>query len=314
MFLVGVAGESAIPERASQGRRAQSPEAVTAPQSQDRVPSGTQPRELTWRWANGPFGQPAEALISIPRQSSAGQRFPILIALHGRGESKKGPSRAARGWMDDYRLAAALERIEKPPLRRSDFQGFVRAARLRAINRHLVDNPYEGLIIVCPYLPNVMKGERAFEQTAELAEFLVDTLLPRVRAETPARPSPIFTGIDGVSLGARAALLVGLTRPTDFGVVSGLQVAIDSSEIARITQMAVAARAVNPYLKLRILTSNRDYYRKVDAQLSRAWLQAGVTHSFVEVVGTHSYRFNRGPGAYELLLFHDRALRGQRTF
>ena len=28
------------------------------------------------------------------------------------------------------------------------------------------------------------------------------------------------------------------------------------------------------------------------------------------VVNTHSYRFNRGPGAYEMLLYHDRALRG----
>jgi hypothetical protein len=27
-------------------------------------------------------------------------------------------------------------------------------------------------------------------------------------------------------------------------------------------------------------------------------------------VGTHSYRFNRGPGGLEMLLFHDRALRG----
>jgi hypothetical protein len=35
-----------------------------------------------------------------------------------------------------------------------------------------------------------------------------------------------------------------------------------------------------------------------------------VTHTFDTVLGTHSYRFNRGPGAYEMLLYHDRVLRG----
>jgi len=36
-----------------------------------------------------------------------------------------------------------------------------------------------------------------------------------------------------------------------------------------------------------------------------------VAHGFALVVGTHSYQFNRGPGALEMLLFHSRVLRGQ---
>jgi hypothetical protein len=34
----------------------------------------------------------------------------------------------------------------------------------------------------------------------------------------------------------------------------------------------------------------------------------------VTVPGPHDYEFNRGPGAYEMLMFHDRVLRGQPEF
>lgn len=279
-----------------------------------KVVSARPRQQLWWHWANGPFGEPAYVLVSVPAQKKPGQRFPVLVALHGRGESKKGPSRGARGWIDDYQLSSALLRVVAPPLKRSDFKGFVRTARLQQINAELGRLPYRGIIIVCPYLPNVMKGEAAFGQTAELSQFLVNTVLPKVRAETPALSSSEATGIDGVSLGARAALLVGLSRPEVFGAVSGLQLAIDDSEVSRFTQFAIAARRANPHLVLRIVTSDRDYYRQVDHKLSRALHKAGVEHVFRELIGTHGYRFNRGPGAYELLLFHDRVLRGESGY
>ena len=36
----------------------------------------------------------------------------------------------------------------------------------------------------------------------------------------------------------------------------------------------------------------------------------GVAHDVRELAGPHDYVFNRGPGGVEMLLFHDRALRG----
>ena len=36
-----------------------------------------------------------------------------------------------------------------------------------------------------------------------------------------------------------------------------------------------------------------------------------VAHEFVVVAGPHDYAFNRGPGGIEMLLWHDRVLRGE---
>jgi hypothetical protein len=39
--------------------------------------------------------------------------------------------------------------------------------------------------------------------------------------------------------------------------------------------------------------------------------EAGVPVFFDLVLGPHDYDFNRGPGGIEMLLFHDRVLRGE---
>jgi len=77
-----------------------------------------------------------------------------------------------------------------------------------------------------------------------------------------------------------------------------------------VAQLTAKAVVQNPQLKLRLLTSKQDHFRRVNQRLSAALTKKGVRHQYLSVVGTHSYRFNRGPGALEMLLFHDRALRG----
>jgi len=41
---------------------------------------------------------------------------------------------------------------------------------------------------------------------------------------------------------------------------------------------------------------------------------AGVDNELAVIPGPHDYEFNRGPGVYEMLVFHDRALRGEPMF
>jgi enterochelin esterase-like enzyme len=272
------------------------------------APQG-RPRELTWRFTQAPFGE-TDVVISVPPLEDPGTRFPVLVAFHGRGESLKGSRQGARGWLDDYQLGRAAARLQAPPLMPEDFEGFVGTERLAAINQALEREPYRGLIVVCPFLPDVLKGDEAFESAPALASFVVDALLPRVFAKTPALGTPSSTGIDGVSLGGRAALLIGFTRPEAFGSVAGLQPAVDRGEIERLVERAQAARVQNPAMHLRLLTSDEDYFLAVTRRLSQALKADGVAHEFLSVKGTHSYRFNRGPGAYEMLLFHDRVLRG----
>jgi enterochelin esterase-like enzyme len=138
--------------------------------------------------------------------------------------------------------------------------------------------------------------------------------LPRVYRETPAVGSAESTGIDGVSLGGRASILVGLLRPEAFGAVAALQAAFDSADATELTRRAKAARAKNPKLALRLLTSEGDFFLHSTKTISTAFSDAGIDHDFVLIPGPHDYPFNRGPGVYEMLLFHDRALRGEKMF
>jgi len=268
-------------------------------------------RELTWTFDDAPFGS-TDVVISVPESADPNARFPVLVALHGRGEALKGSRRGARGWLDDYDLDRAMLRLLEPPLEKRDFQGYVTSQRLRRFNRELSAQPYGGLIVVCPYLPDVLRRDSAFENSEQLARFIVDVLLPRVYEKTPAIGTAEATGIDGVSLGGRAALLVGLSRPQAFGSVGALQAALDDSEVRRFSELGAAALRDNPGLDLRLLTSDRDHFLRVNQRLSAALKARAVKHQYLRVLGTHSYRFNRGPGGLEMLLYHDRVLRGRR--
>lgn len=259
-------------------------------------------------WNDTPIGE-MQVVISVPKHLE-GEKLPVLITMHGLGEARKGPAKGARGWLDDYDLAKAEARLASPPLTTQDLQGFA-GERLEVFNQTLKDEPYRGLIVVMPYTPDILKGDRPFSLAEPLASFLVDKLLPRVYKETPAIGSVASTGIDGVSLGGRAALLVGLSRPEAFGAVGGLQPAFDQKDAPELTRRALEARKKNPTFQLRLLTSVGDYFLGSTKAISQAFDEADVFHSLVIVPGDHSYKFNRGPGAYELLMYHDRVLRGR---
>jgi hypothetical protein len=249
-----------------------------------------------------------QVVVSIP-PSHAGERFPVLIALHGRGEMLKGPERGARGWIDDYGLYRALERIRRPPLRGDDLRGLYDSPALGRLNHALNLRPYRGLIIVSPYTPELFSGDSAFEAAGSFADFLVGEVLERVYRETPAMGRAETTGIDGVSLGGRAALLVGFHRPKAFAVVSSLQAAFDVDDAPELAVRSRRARAENPKLLIRLLTSEGDYFLQANLAISAALKRAGVEHELLVVPGPHDYEFNRGPGVFEMLAFHDRTLR-----
>ncbi len=250
-------------------------------------------------------------VVSFPRTTV---RLPVLIALHGRGEALKGVDRGARGWLDDYAIGKTQRRLQQPPLTRKDFEGFIGRRRLAAINTSLGERAFAGMVMVYPYTPDITApDQRGLDDAKPFGRFLIEQLLPRVYRETPAIGTAASTGIDGVSLGGRAALLVGLEHPTKIGALGTLQAAVYPHERKTLTVRGRAAKKANPALRLRLLTSSGDFYRPAIGGLSKAWKKAGVDHQHIVVDGPHSYGFNRGPGGYEMLLFHDRALRGLPT-
>ncbi len=262
-------------------------------------------RIVEWDFGSQPFG-PARAVVVIPTWGGSGALFPVLVALHGRGEALKPPAEGAFGWARDYAMVRAIDRLRSPPLREADYEGFVEPARLADTNASLATLPFRGLIVACPYLPDIRPAATA--DIAPYAHFVLETLLPRVHRDTPALRTPEATGIDGVSLGGITALRLGLTCPQAFGAVGGIQPAISEGQNAEWTALAQSARALRPGMKLRLLTSHEDYFREAIGGLSAAWRAAGVAHDFAELPGPHDYVFNRGPGSIELLLWHDRAL------
>jgi hypothetical protein len=253
-----------------------------------------------------------KALAVFPRGDDTAARYPVLVALHGRGESVRGVETGARGWMDDYELGRSIARLKSPPLLREDFRGFVDDARLARINASLAERPYRGLVVVCPWVPDILAGPDRSNLDAALpfGSFVADDLLPRVIAELPARADRSATGIDGVSLGGRASLVVGFAHADRFGAVGTLQAAVQDSEAPALAARARAALAKGP-LRLRLVTSDRDPFAGAIAQLHLAFEGAQIDHEYLVIPGPHDYAFNRGPGGIEMLLWHDRVLRGE---
>lgn len=258
--------------------------------------------------------EPRVVILTPTWAPSAGDAFPLLVALHGRGESLKGPVGGAWGWVRDYELPRAIERLRAPPLTREDFRGFVDAARLARLNASLAERPFRGLVVACPWVPDVLDADHRadLDAAATFGAFVEEDLVPRVRREAGVR-ADAAVGIDGVSLGGRVALTVGLARPAAFRAVGSLQAAIQPGEAPELARRAAAALAGPAAPRLRLLTSDGDYFRGAIGALHDALAARRVAHEHLVVPGPHDYPFNRGPGAIEMLLFHDRALRGEPT-
>jgi len=262
-------------------------------------PDGAPPRGLvdTETWTLPGDGR---AVAIVPR--GAITKLPLLLAFHGRGEAIKGPDRGVQGWPTDYQLLRAIHRVENPPLDPGDFEGFVEVERLAQHNDALAKRPFGGLVVVCPYAPDVDLRKPA--RIREYAAYVMNEVVARAKKDLPIGA----IGIDGVSLGGALALRIGLENARAFGAVGTLQAAIGEDQIPELTELVKRARAENPKLALRLLTSREDYFRRAIQRTSEAWRAAGVGHDFLEVPGPHDYPFNRGPGAIEMLLWHDRVL------
>lgn len=299
-ILVGLlAAACSRAEKREEVKTAASATSATATASAARTCEGAE--MITWTTS----GVSSRAVILRPKNVQ-NTRVPVLVALHGRGEALKGPELGALGWANDYALVKALDRVCAPPLTSDDFEGLVDSAHLQDFNAALAARPWRGLVVVCPYVPDL--DLRRDADLVDYGKFVASVLLPRVVAEMPALAGAAATGIDGVSLGGAIALRAGLALPDAFGAVGALQPAIDDARVSDLVALAQVARSKHPSVALRITTSHEDYYRDVTRSLDTAWKGAGIAHDFSELPGPHDYIFNRGAGAYEMLMWHARVL------
>lgn len=232
---------------------------------------------------------------------------PLLVALHGRGEAGRTLEVGARAWRDDYWIVQMHERLLAGQLESRDLYGWAEPARMEAYAQSLARHSYRGVALACPYTPAL--DDRSLAGSRSFAAFVTGELLPRARQVMGAQGARDRTGIDGVSMGGRLALWVGFSHPEVFASVGALQPAISVDEAETFASLAKRASSRQAQ-RIRLLSSEDDPFLAAVRALSKALSDAGVSHDLVVTPGPHDYAYNRGPGAVELLLWHDRALRG----
>lgn len=251
-------------------------------------------------------------LVTYPRRVDRrphppGERYPIVIALHGRTEALQGPNRGYRAWATTYGLTTSFAALQRGRLSRRDYRGHVRASHLEYVNATLRSAHFRGLAVVTPYVPDIGGQAVGSERMAEYADWLAGPLLAAVRERFPGlAQTREGTGIDGVSLGGRVALEVGFRHPDVFGVVGGMQPAIREQEEA-LADLALRAAQRHPQ-RIRLLSSDDDPFLWATRRLSNSLRERRLPHTLSVVAGPHSNDFNRGPGGLEMLLYHARAL------
>ncbi len=247
---------------------------------------------------------PIPVLVRVPAHASNAQ-LPVLFMLHGRGEAVKGPTRGVRAFLDDYgleRVWSWLSSNTHAPLP----DGSITDGYRDVVVKRLAQQPFRGMIVVMPYLPDRFRAAEAFAQATPYADVLRQTAR-RLRESFPVSPEVARWGLDGISLGGRVALACGPALSDVFGAIGGVQAAIDEREFTTLLAPMLAQKRQSAQ-RYSLATSEQDYYRSVLEAFHDRLTQDHLAHSFTVLPGDHSYAFNRGPGLAYLLLTYDALL------
>jgi hypothetical protein len=248
------------------------------------------------------------AIVLVPRDIAAGARVPLLVLLHGLGETKSEDA-GVRAWIDRYGLVTCHARLKHPPVFPDTRRGDLTAERSRQINEELARRPFDGKsVLVCPFTPNIWRLPDPRQALDRYADWVSDVLLPEVRSKTPADTSPERAGIDGCSLGGFVGLEVFLRKPQLFASWGGVQSALGEAAAPSIANRLAGALASAGTRRLHVETSTGDAFYRANLALSRELKKRGVPHELAVLPGPHDQPFLREAGTLEMLLWHDRAL------
>lgn len=245
------------------------------------------------------------ALVLSPKVTSQGERFPVLVLLHGLGETWD-EKIGVRAWSERYGLVTADARLRSAPLTLPQPSRYLSSERVERINAALSAKAYRGAVLVCPFTPNIHKLPSERLALDHYADWISGTLLPAVRQAAPARDDAAGTAIDGCSLGGYMALEVFLRKPEVFGAVGALQPAISDrmaplyAELVRRAIERVGPRGIH------VETSSWDPDMPAHEALGKQLGALHVPHDYDVLPGGHDQVFLRERGTLETLLWHDR--------
>ena len=245
----------------------------------------------------------------MPAHTAPNERVPLLVLLHGLAETVD-PKMGAYAWLEKYGVGTAYDRLRRAPLEKTNRRGDWTDARLAEVNASLAAQAFRGMAIVCPFTPNVYKSKNPGAEMDALAAWICDEVVPECQVDAPVVPDPSRTGLDGCSLGGFVWLEVFLRRPEAFGSWGGVQSAISEAGAPSYAERLDKALARVGPRKLHVESSTQDPYRGANELLAKELGRRKLPCELRVSPGPHDQPWLRETGTAEMLLFHDRALRG----
>jgi hypothetical protein len=240
------------------------------------------------------------ATVLLPRERRAD--LSVLILLHGLGETT-GPRLGLRAWVDRYGLGHAWNRLSRAPLVNEDAR-YLSEETLAELNASLKPEPFRGLCVVCPFLPNPYATPSWSYALDRYAHYVVERLLPALATRLPELTTRSSgRAIAGVSLGGYAALEVFSRRRESFGGVGTLQGAF-SQKLADSLVARMSPQGASVY----VATSTLDPYRAANQRLASELARRNALVSLSVRPGPHSQDWLREVGTLEALRWADRTL------
>ncbi len=247
--------------------------------------------------------------LFVPNHLARDERVPLLVLFHGLGETWDSGI-GVYAWVERYGLGTSYARLRRPPLARTSRQlGLFPDARLGELNASLAAQPFRGMVVACPFTPNVSKLPAPEAALDAYAAWIADVVVPRARREAPVLADAAHTAVDGVSLGGYVGIEVFLRRPEAFCAWGGVQAALNPVRLPAYADRLAAAVSRAPRPSIHLETSAADPFREPLTALAALLARKGVPHDFTLLPGLHDQVFLREAGTIEMLLWHDRRMR-----
>jgi len=180
----------------------------------------------------------------------------------------------------------------------------VSEAHLKAFNRRLKLQPYDGIILACPYSPPLpFGGGREFP---EYEAYIIEELIPMLKKRYRVDAGRI--GVDGVSMGGARSMYYGFKYPEIFASIGSVQGAFGPF-LENYAELVGSKGDILKKRSIQLVTSDKDPLAPSVEKMHRLLLSKGIAHRFHVLTGPHDYIFNQGPGSIALLVFHNEALK-----
>ena len=238
-------------------------------------------------------------VLVVPRYLQPAQKLPVVVLLHGLGETTN-ERLGAYAWVEKYGLGSAWQRLKRAPLERTSKRGEWTDARLAEVNAQLAARPFRGMAMVCPFMPNPSGPA----EVDAYAKWIETSLLPRVRKEIAVLEDPDHTYLCGVSLGGYVSLEMLARLPHVFGAWAGVQTAIGPFAAAGYAEKIAKGWSGQSHPML-LLTSTQDHWRASSEALAAAFKAKSLAATYRVVPGPHDQPWLQEAGTVETLLWLD---------